>query len=90
MSGAVTATKSSSVVDTPTYSRKENNSMSASGMLRVTYFTPTFTTAGIVAIASSDHGRTFWRHDRRRPSARRTETRTRAARAAPRPPRSPS
>jgi hypothetical protein len=43
--------------------------------------------AGTVTIASKLHGRTFWRQERRMPSARRIDARYRASTADRRPPR---
>ena len=43
---------------------------------------PTLTIAGTDTMASSSQGNSFWRHDRRMPSARRTEARHRAEVAA--------
>ena len=51
---------------------------------------PTLTIAGIVTMPSSTNGATFWRHDRRMPSARRIDALYSANVAAPRRPRGPS
>ena len=57
---------------------------------RVTYPIPTLTIAGIVTTPSSMNGATFWRHERRMPSARRIDALYSANVAAPRRPRGPS